>query len=232
MTVYEVSWHKSKIVYRFIGITKWVMRCWKRPFWFSMKISSTLSSNWVIPYQEGCSQFLISSRKFDSSICDWKNEFSIFFVKYHFLCIESFWVDFRCVHRFQLLNVCIQYVILANSLRVQNVSRNNPDKTFSPNWWILDRSRRKRIILNQWNKRYYGSVKGHCETSFLNVSQIDITFHGICPSIFTQTWLQQNWRCSFFHSTHCSFSNPIRFWSVWCWRTLIPGKIVTGFVKF
>ena len=33
------------------------------------------------PYQGGCSQFLISSNKFYSSICDWKNEFPIFFGK-------------------------------------------------------------------------------------------------------------------------------------------------------
>ena len=28
-----------------------------------------------MPYQGGCSQFLISSRSFDSSICDWKKSF-------------------------------------------------------------------------------------------------------------------------------------------------------------
>ena len=50
-----------------------------------------------------------------SSICDWKNEFSIFFGKNHFLRIESFRVDFRCVHRLQLLKVCNQYVTLPNS---------------------------------------------------------------------------------------------------------------------
>ena len=46
----------------------------------------------------------------------------LFLGKYHFLCIESFWVDFRCVHRFQLLKVCNQYVTLPNSPRVQCVS--------------------------------------------------------------------------------------------------------------
>ena len=42
-----------------------------------LEISFTFSSNWVIPYRGGCSQFLISSRKCDSSIFDWKYEFSI-----------------------------------------------------------------------------------------------------------------------------------------------------------
>ena len=44
-----------------------------------------------------------------------ENEFSIFFGKNYFLCIESFRVDFWCVHRFQLFNVCNQYVTLPSS---------------------------------------------------------------------------------------------------------------------
>ena len=35
------------------------------------KIYVTFSSNWVFPYQGGCSQFLISCRMFDSFICSW-----------------------------------------------------------------------------------------------------------------------------------------------------------------
>ena len=66
-------------------------------------------------------QALISSREFDSSICDWKNEFSLF-GKYHLFRIESFQVDFQCVRCLQLLKVCNQYVTLPNSSRVQSVS--------------------------------------------------------------------------------------------------------------
>ena len=40
----------------------------------------------------------------------WEYECSIFFGKYYFLCIESFCIDFQCVHLLQLLNVCNQYV--------------------------------------------------------------------------------------------------------------------------
>ena len=47
----------------------------------SRKIYVTLSSNWTFPYQGGCSQFLISSRKIVSSICGWKNNFCIFLVR-------------------------------------------------------------------------------------------------------------------------------------------------------
>ena len=122
MAVFEASRHGPEIVNRFTSIRKWVLRLWKRPFWFSKKVNITLSLNWSMPYQGGCSQFLISSNKFYSSICNWKNEFSIFFGKYSFLCIESFWVDFPCVHRFQLLKVCNQYVTRPNSTRVQSVS--------------------------------------------------------------------------------------------------------------
>ena len=88
MAVYEVSWHGPKVIYRFTGIRIWVLRWWKRPFWFSKKVTSTLSLNWSMPYQGGCSQFLISSRKFDSSICDCPNcplmllpQLRIFFLK-------------------------------------------------------------------------------------------------------------------------------------------------------
>ena len=66
----------------------------------------------------------------------------------------------------------------------------------------------------------------------LNVSKIGIAFHGICPPIFFQTWLQQYGRGAFFHSAHCSFSNPICFRSVRCRRAMIPGKIFTSFAKF
>ena len=72
---YEVSWHGPEVIFRFTGIRIRVLRWWKRPFWFSKIISLTFSSNWVIPYQGGCSQFLISSNKFYSPICDWKMNF-------------------------------------------------------------------------------------------------------------------------------------------------------------
>ena len=57
-------------------------------------------------------------------------------------------------------------------------------------------------------------------------------FHGICPPIFIQTWLQQYSRGAFLYSAHCSFRNPICFRSVWCRRTMIPGEIFTSFAEF
>ena len=59
----EISWYGPKVIYRSTGIGKWVLRWWKRPFWFSKKIASTFSTKWVFPCRGGCSQFLISSNK-------------------------------------------------------------------------------------------------------------------------------------------------------------------------
>ena len=147
------------------GIHKWVVRWWKRPFWFSKKISVTFSSNWTFPNQGGCSQFLISSRKCDSSICGWKNKFSIFFGKYYFLCIESYRVDFRCVHRFQLLNVCTNMSPFQIPPAYRAYPKNNPGKTFFPNWWILD-----------WSF----AVIGWCSTNEPNgmIGPLQNVFHG------------------------------------------------------
>ena len=47
-----------------------------------------------------------------------------------------------------------------------------------------------------------------------------------------QTWFQQYSRRAFLYSAHCSCGNPMSFWSVWCRRTMIPGKIFTSFAKF
>ena len=165
-----------------------------------------------------------------------------FFGKYYFLWFESFRVDFWCVHRFQLsmseTNMSPFQILTA----YRAYPRNNPGKTFFPqlmdSWLVL---RRNRVILNQWTKRNDRSFEEFSKTPFewslpirqeiLNVSQIGKAFHGICPPFFIQTWLQQYCRRTFFHSAHCSFSNPICFRSVWCRLTMIPGKIFTSFAK-
>ena len=106
--------------------------------------------------------------------------------------------------------------------------------------WLV--FRRNRVILIQWTKQNDWSFKWFSKTSFawslpirqeiLNVAQIGVTFHGICPPFFIQTWLQQYSRGAFLYSAHCSLSNPICFRSMWCRRTMIPGKIFTSFAKF
>ena len=124
----------------------------ERPFWFSKKVNVTFSSNWTRPYQGGCFQVLISSRGFDSSICDWKNKFSLF-GKISPLSHWVFWADFRCVHRFQLLKVCDQYVTLPNSPRVESVSEEQSKWDFLSK--LMDSRlilRNYRVIVNQWTK--------------------------------------------------------------------------------
>ena len=137
MAVYEASWHGPKIIHRFTGIRKWVLRWWKRPFWFSKKVNVTLSLKWTRPYQSGCSQFLISSKGFDSSIFDWKNKFSLF-GKYHLFRIESFGVDFWFVHRVNSSRSSTSTSPFQIPPAYRAYPRNNPGKTFFPSWWILD----------------------------------------------------------------------------------------------
>ena len=123
MAVYEVSSHGPKIILSLHRhpetslevVEETLLSLQESQYYF-------LSLDWSMPYQGGCFQVLISSKGFDSSICDWKNKLSFFFGKYHLFRIESFRVDFRCVHRLQLLKVCDQYVTLPNSPRVESVS--------------------------------------------------------------------------------------------------------------
>ena len=133
-----VSWHGQKVIYRFTGIRKWVVRWWNRPFWFSKKINVTLSLNWSRPYQGGCCQILISSKKFYSSICDWK----ICFQFHREISPLLHWVFSS---RFQMrpsfpFPQCVQPARhLSKFPPAYNAyPRNNPGKTFFPNWWILD----------------------------------------------------------------------------------------------
>ena len=50
----------------FTVTVRWVLSCWwKRPVWFSSKDFMHFSSFWVVPYQGGCCQNLISSKKFN-----------------------------------------------------------------------------------------------------------------------------------------------------------------------
>ena len=98
-----------------------------------------------------------------------------------------------------------------------------------------------RVILNQWTKWNNRSFKWLPKTSFIgrlpirqqvcDVSQTAATLHGLHTPFLIQTWLQQHGSGAFFYSAHCSLSNPICFRSVWCWRTVIPGKIFTGLAK-
>ena len=70
-------------------------------------------------------------RCFYCSICDWNIKLVTFHRCWHFLCIEPSGVDFRCVHRFQLLNVRNHIVSFPDSHRIQCVSEEQSRKNFS-----------------------------------------------------------------------------------------------------
>ena len=185
MAVFEISWHGPKIIYRFTGIRKWVLRWWKRPF----------SSNCVFPYQSGCSLFLISSRKMDSSICGWKINFPIFgeiLLPLHWVFLSRFlmrqsFTTAQCLRpvrhtsKFSSRTLRIRVTIQVRlSFQIDGFLTGLPEN---------------RVILNQWSKRNDSSIKKVLPKVFpkefpirqeiLNVSHIGITFHEIPPLLPT-----------------------------------------------
>ena len=107
--------HGPEIVYRFTGIRKWVLRLWKRPFCFSKKVNITLSLNWSMPYLNSPSLGNITS--FALSLFEWISDASI---------VSNSSRSAISTSPFQILPAYRAY------------PRNNPGKTFFPNWWILD----------------------------------------------------------------------------------------------
>ena len=100
-----------------------VLKWWKRHFCFSKKISLTFSSNWVFPYQSGCLSSWSLPEKLIRPSATGKIKFLFSVGNITSFALSLFWVDFWCVHRFQLLDVCNHYVTLPNSPRVQSVSK-------------------------------------------------------------------------------------------------------------
>ena len=84
---------------------------------------------------------------------------------------------------------------------------------FGTNVWLPDWSFAEIRWYSTIAPNGMSGVKGHSEPpliwclpirqEILNVSRIAITFHGIRPPFFVQTWLRQYCRCPFFHSAHC-----------------------------
>ena len=151
--------------------------------------------------------------------------FFTFHWRQHFLYIESFTMDFRCVHLLQFFNVCDKNVSLPDSPCVQDITEEYNWQDFRTELmksrWVFSRN---RVIFYHCPKRDNWSVKWHREPPFirclpikqeiLNVSQMAVAIHGIRPPFFVQTRLQQYSRRTFFHSAHCSFSNSIHLGSM------------------
>ena len=91
------------------------------------------------------------SKSFDSSICDWKNEFS-FCGKYHHFRIESFRVDFRSIVSNSSKSATNTSTLPNSHPRTERI-RGTIQVSFQI-WWILDWS--FAVVgwsWNQWTKR-------------------------------------------------------------------------------
>ena len=202
----------------------------------------TFSTNWLIPYQGGCFQCLIASKWLYCSICDWENEFFTTFRQYHLFCGESFSMDFWYVHLFQLLKIRDKYVSFPDSPRVQYIAMEDSKEHFLSklDGFVTDLLEILDDILPKNQMEWSVPWMVHqnvvlclpVRQAILNISQLAVTFHGICPPIFIQTWLQQYRTHPFLNSAYCSFSNPICFWTVRGWRTMLPRKIFTILTQF
>ena len=96
-----------------------------------------------------------------------------------------------------------------------------------PNRW----TKRDNWSFNRFSNEFFRMESSH-QTRDLECFADWYSIPWNLPPFFIQTWLQQYRRSPFFHSAYCTLSNPICLWSVWCWRTMIPGTIFTGLAKF
>ena len=110
----------------------------------------------------------ISPNEFYSSICNWKNTFSLFFGKYH---LFRNWVF---LSRFPMRPSSptpqgLQPVRHPSKFLACNAyPRNNPSKTFFPNWWILDWS----FAVVRWYSTNEPNVKNRSFKQLLKTSFI------------------------------------------------------------
>ena len=185
------------------------------------------------PGLKGCSQFLISYRKFDCSICDREYEIFTSHGRWHSLCTDPFAMEFRCVHLLQFLIVWVKYVSFPDSHRVQRTSKENTWQHVKAELMRLPQVfTRINVIFYHFSKRDDWAVKWYSEphltkclpirAEILIVLQIAIPFRGIRSPLFHPDLITTIPQSPFLDSAHCSLNNPISFWSVRCWRTMIP----------
>ena len=144
------------------------------------------------------------------------------FGRRHFLCIESFSIDFRCVHLFKFLNVCDQDVSFPYSILAQRISKENIWQDF---WIELMKSRqvsgRNKVIFCHRSKRSNQTIEWYSDTPFTRVSSHQTKdlecFADTSNIIESAHHFSSRPDCNstadvpFFHSAHCSLSNPISF---------------------
>ena len=135
MAVHEISWHEQKIISCFTGIRKWVLKWLKwrkwRPFWFSKKTPF----DFLLELGNPVSKWINSN--FYASICDWK-------LIFHFLwIIASFALSLsEQISDASIVSNSSRSAINTSPFQIPSAyktyPKNNPTRTFFPNWWILD----------------------------------------------------------------------------------------------
>ena len=208
---------------------------------------STLLSPWIGRSRTKVDVFRSWSLpgSFDSSICDWKNEFSLF-GKYHLFRIESFPSRFpmrsssptprglRSVrhpskfppaYRAYPRNnpeVRLSFQIdgfLTWSFAVLGwCSTNEPNGIIGPFKWLAQNVfhwASSHQVINLWR------FADRCNIS----ENLPTNFHSDPIAAIQQRYLL--WLCALALS-----AIPLVFWSVWCRRAMIPGEIFTSFAEF
>ena len=137
MAVFEISWHGPKIISCFTRIRKRVSRWWKRPF------DSPRKSTWLSP-RIGWSRIKVNVLSswpppinFIRASPTGKMNFPFSLGNITSFALSLFWIDFRCPS-FPAPQSLQPLCHPSKFPRLQAYPRNNPGKTFFPDWWILD----------------------------------------------------------------------------------------------
>ena len=237
MAINEISCNRPEVILSFRIIPCWVIlkKDWRREsVWFSSKITLFFSSVWARIKVDVLRRWS-PPETLNVPSATGNKKIATIHRRCHFLCIEPSGVEFWCVHLLQFFNVCDHIVSFPDSRRIQYITE---EYACQDTWAELMQSRyvlsqrqgnirplHQTVSLVRWRafRTAFHMVSLPIRQEILNVSQIAVTLLRIRPPFIVQTWLQQYRRCPFFHSAHRSFCRPICFWSVWRWRTMIPG---------
>ena len=179
--------------------------------------------------------FMISSKQFCRAVCDWENVFSpILDVIISFALSLRAWTSERPIFHSSSRSAFRKspfQILTAYSAYPSNI----PGNIFLLNWRSLDWSFADRGWystmesngntgpLNEWfSTSSFPRAFPVCQED-LDISQIAVTLHGLSHPLFDPSQnFQQDCRCSFLNSAHCSLSNATRLGSMRCWRSVFP----------
>ena len=193
MTVCEVPDMDKKVICQFISIRRWVLIRWNRD---SYILKESLC-DFLLEFVDVIAMWMFSDpdliQKIDSSICGWNIN-----CPFSMGNIASFAWPFKS--RFQIrpsfftpqyqLSLCHPSKLPPRTIRIRETIQERLS------FQLTDLSQ-KHVILNQFNKRNDWSFEKFSKTTFvwsflirqeiLNISNMDIVFHGIYSPLFIQT---------------------------------------------